>query len=74
MSDDMAGRTFLVTGGGSGIGAAAAESLGAHGARVLICGRRVTPLQAVAQRTGADWATADLEQDAEVERSWSGPR
>ena len=68
MSDDMAGRTFLVTGGGSGIGAAAAESLGAHGARVLICGRRVTPLQAVAQRTGADWATADLEQDAEVER------
>ena len=68
MSDDMAGQTFLVTGGGSGIGAATAESLRTRGASVLICGRRAAPLQAVAERTGADWATADLEDDSEVER------
>src|ERR1019366_2066851 len=68
MSDDMAGRTILVTGGGSGIGAAAAESLSARGASVLICGRRATALRAVAERTVADWTTADLEQDGEVER------
>src|ERR1035437_1990697 len=68
MSDDMAGRTILVTGGGSGIGAAAAESLSARGASVLICGRRATALRAVAERTGADWTTADPEQDGGVER------
>ena len=60
----LAGRHALITGGGSGIGAAVAEQLGAAGANLSLLGRRPAPLQAVAERTGgtafpcdvADWA------------------
>ncbi|MFC7306856.1 SDR family NAD(P)-dependent oxidoreductase [Streptomyces monticola] len=46
-------RVVLVTGGGSGIGAATARLLGAAGHKVVISGRRPEPLQRVAQETGA---------------------
>src|SRR5450432_1154783 len=42
------GRHVLVTGGGSGIGAAVATTLARACAMVTICGRRLAPLQAVA--------------------------
>jgi NAD(P)-dependent dehydrogenase (short-subunit alcohol dehydrogenase family) len=44
----LAGRHALVTGGGTGIGAAIARGLAGAGATVTICGRRQQPLQAVA--------------------------
>lgn len=44
----LAGRHALVTGGGSGIGAAIAATLVAQGARVTVLGRRLEPLQALA--------------------------
>jgi NAD(P)-dependent dehydrogenase (short-subunit alcohol dehydrogenase family) len=44
----LAGRHALVTGGGSGIGAAVATSLAQAGAAVTICGRRLESLQAMA--------------------------
>ncbi|MBS1891083.1 MAG: SDR family oxidoreductase [Actinobacteria bacterium] len=43
--DLLAGRTALVTGGGTGIGKAIALQLGACGARVAIAGRRSGPLE-----------------------------
>ena len=46
-------RAVLVTGGGSGIGAAVARTLAAAGSRVAICGRRAGALRAVAAQTGA---------------------
>ncbi|MGB5810206.1 MAG: SDR family NAD(P)-dependent oxidoreductase, partial [Polyangiales bacterium] len=39
------GEVVLVTGGGTGIGFAAATEMGRLGAKVAICGRRAGPLQ-----------------------------
>ncbi len=46
----LAGRTALVTGGGSGIGLEIARQLGLHGARIAIMGRTEGKLQAAAQQ------------------------
>jgi len=73
------GAVALVTGGSSGIGAAAARALAAAGARPLIAGRDPARLQAVAQETGglalaADLAAADGPAElAEAARQAAGP-
>lgn len=51
---ELAGRTALVTGGGTGLGAAIAAHLAGAGARVVLVGRRAEPLQATRRRLGAD--------------------
>ncbi|MDN3497058.1 SDR family NAD(P)-dependent oxidoreductase [Planococcus sp. APC 4015] len=71
---DIAGRTALVTGGGSGLGAAIATALHAAGAEVVVVGRDVAKLDAVAARLGdraralacdvADEASVDALRDA----------
>ena len=48
----LAGRHALITGGGTGIGAAAAGHLSAAGAKLSLLGRRLEPLQAVAESFG----------------------
>ena len=48
MSEILAGRHALVTGGGTGIGLAIARSLAGAGAEVTITGRRLNVLQTVA--------------------------
>lgn len=60
----MSERVVLVTGGGTGIGAAVAGQLSRAGDRVVICGRRAEPLQRVAERTGAVPVVADVSQAA----------
>jgi short-subunit dehydrogenase len=73
------GAVALVTGGSSGIGAAAASALAAAGARPLIAGRDPARLQAMARETGgivlaADLATADGPAKlAEAARDAAGP-
>jgi len=58
---DLAGKHALVTGGGSGIGAAIAVALAEAGARTTICGRRHDVLQSTAARHhNIDARTADV--------------
>jgi NAD(P)-dependent dehydrogenase (short-subunit alcohol dehydrogenase family) len=52
-SGTLQGLEALVTGGGSGIGAACAAALTAAGARVTVMGRREAPLRAVVDRGDA---------------------
>jgi citronellol/citronellal dehydrogenase len=53
-ADALADRVAIVTGAGTGIGAATARAFVATGARVAICGRRPEPIEAVADELGAD--------------------
>jgi NAD(P)-dependent dehydrogenase (short-subunit alcohol dehydrogenase family) len=64
----QAGRTALVTGGGSGLGAAISAHLVAAGARVVLVGRRPGPLRATADRLGpaARVETCDVADPAAV--------
>ena len=69
----LAEAVVIVTGAGSGIGAAAARQLGAAGARVVLVGRRPDPLEEVAGKirsAGGDalCLPADLADPATPER------
>jgi NAD(P)-dependent dehydrogenase (short-subunit alcohol dehydrogenase family) len=59
-------RVMLVTGGGTGIGAAVVERAVGDGWRVVACGRRRDRLEAVAARTGAQVAVADITDSSAV--------
>lgn len=59
MNARFAGQTVLITGGGTGIGAAVARRMAAEGANIVLVGRRPAPLQDVAEETGATIIAAD---------------
>jgi meso-butanediol dehydrogenase/(S,S)-butanediol dehydrogenase/diacetyl reductase len=61
-------RAVLVTGGGSGIGAAVARMLTAAGSRVAVCGRRGDALRTVAAETGALGLVCDVADAGQVAR------
>ncbi|SMG20440.1 SDR family NAD(P)-dependent oxidoreductase [Paracoccus sp. J56] len=62
----VAGKRVLITGGGTGVGADLARAFAGAGAEVVICGRRMVPLQAVSERTGVRAVTADVTDEASV--------
>lgn len=66
MSDKaLDGRHALITGGGTGIGAAAAHALAGAGAKLSLLGRRMEPIQAAAIATGGSAFQCDVtSQDA----------
>ena len=68
MSARSVARVALVTGGGSGIGAATAAALLSSGWQVAICGRRQVALDAVAASTGAWTIAADVSVPADGRR------
>jgi citronellol/citronellal dehydrogenase len=51
-ADALEGRVAIVTGGGTGIGAATARAIVAAGGRAAICGRRPEPLETTARELG----------------------
>ncbi|MHA0853971.1 SDR family NAD(P)-dependent oxidoreductase, partial [Serratia nematodiphila] len=60
-------RVVVITGGGTGVGAACARLLAAQGDRVFIIGRRPEPLAALAHEIGAQ----ALVGDAASAESWA---
>lgn len=52
--DGLEDKSYLITGGGSGIGAATAKYLVDRGAKVTICGRRPAKVAATAAELGAN--------------------
>lgn len=58
----LIGRTALITGGGSGIGAAIARALHGAGAEVILTGRRREPLELLSASLGerVSWQLADV--------------
>ncbi|QIB45240.1 SDR family NAD(P)-dependent oxidoreductase [Streptomyces aureoverticillatus] len=59
-------RVVIVTGGGTGIGAATARQLRATGHRVVVSGRRPEPLRRIAEETGALAHPSDAADPAAV--------
>jgi meso-butanediol dehydrogenase / (S,S)-butanediol dehydrogenase / diacetyl reductase len=55
----VSGRVVVITGGGTGIGAAIAERFAAEGAHVVVVGRRPEPLEEIARAVGAVPVVAD---------------
>lgn len=68
MTGRFTGRTAIVTGGGTGIGAATARRLAEEGAHVLVTGRRPEPIEAVADEIGGQAVQADVTRAEDWER------
>jgi len=70
----LGGRHALITGGGTGIGAAAAAHLHAAGAKLSLLGRRLEPLQAAAGPLGATVAQCDVTDPDQIRRAYDEAR
>ena len=70
----LQGRHALITGGGSGIGAATAAHLAAAGAKLSLLGRRLDALDAVAGRIGGTAVQCDVTDRAAIERAFATAR
>src|SRR6516164_7811248 len=72
MDLELAGKTFLITGGTDGLGLALARQLGTEGASVAICGRdeaRLRAAEEVLEEAGGDVLAvqADVSRAADIE-------
>jgi meso-butanediol dehydrogenase/(S,S)-butanediol dehydrogenase/diacetyl reductase len=62
-------KVAIVSGGGSGIGAATARRFAAEGASVVVTGRRSTPIEAVAAEIGGVTVAGDTSDASHVEEA-----
>jgi len=70
----LAGRHALITGGGTGIGAATAERLAAAGAKISLLCRRLEPLQSVAGKYGGAAIPCDVTDSARIASAFDEAR
>jgi NAD(P)-dependent dehydrogenase (short-subunit alcohol dehydrogenase family) len=68
------GRHALITGGGTGIGAATARMMAAEGAKVSLIGRRREPLEAVAAEFGGTVTICDITDREALEKAFDEAR
>ena len=73
-NNGLEGRHALITGGGTGIGAAAAAHLAAAGAKLSLLGRRVEPLEAVANSSGGAAIQCDVTDSARIRAAFDEAR
>jgi NAD(P)-dependent dehydrogenase (short-subunit alcohol dehydrogenase family) len=62
-------KVAFITGGGTGIGAAVAQQFVAEGGKVLLMGRRLAPLQQVAEPIGGLAAAGDAADSGDVKKA-----
>src|SRR3954469_15809950 len=70
----LAGRHALITGGGTGIGAAAAAHLNAAGAKLSLLGRRLKPLDEALGAHGGAAITCDVTDSEQITRAFGQAR
>ncbi len=70
----LGGRHALITGGGTGIGAAAAQSLSAAGAKLSLLGRRMEPLLAAAEAMGGSAIGCDVTDAEQIGKAFDEAR
>lgn len=68
------GRHALITGGGTGIGAAAAKALAAEGAQLTLLGRRREPLEEVAAQCNGLVIACDVTDRESLENAYQDAR
>ena len=70
----LEGRHALITGGGTGIGAAAATHLNAGGAKVTVIGRRAEPLDFIRQAVSGKAVQCDVTDREQIARAFDEAR
>jgi meso-butanediol dehydrogenase/(S,S)-butanediol dehydrogenase/diacetyl reductase len=66
---DMKGKVALITGGGTGLGAAISRRFSKNGASVVIMGRREVPIRAVAEETNGRAVIGDVTNVEDLKRA-----
>src|SRR5439155_16114567 len=68
MTDRLSDIHVLITGAGSGIGAASARRLANDGAQLLLADLNAESVKAVADELGQAWVQADVTRSADIQR------
>ena len=71
MSERLKGRIALITGGGTGIGAACARLFAKSGAAVAVMGRRPAPIDQIAEEIGGIAVSGDAADEADCKKAVS---